>query len=234
MELTAQGENTSSSEALRPRLSIWHLMLWMAVAGVIASRVTVTPNLNVLIAVVMKAAAITVAAIVFFRCVRYSGWWQTEPGHWFAFLPVWGYVDQYLATPWGIWFFPQHEGMVYAGYFVGVAGLMGLGAIVGRWGWLWCSAVMLVALDSGVAAAWRIFNELSGWYDVTGITRGYVQPGVGIVAVLVLFSALGNDFYRRQNRGWMHWVGVAWILFYWQGVVRSYVVPYLTTWFSGN
>lgn len=208
-----------------PRLTIWHLLMWTAVSGGVAARVSVPFSIPLCLSVVITGGAITATIAVLTTCGRRGLWSKTEPGHWFAFIRSWEYLDMIAVTPVCIAWVPIQDSYIYCVPFLGMAAIYFTGTVAGRWEWYWRLAIVAHGFDATAAVAWRLTNGL-GWRGAADVIRTGITPAIGSAAVALVLISIGVDLYRKQYRDWLHWVGAAYFLFHWYGLVRAYVIPF--------
>ncbi|MDA8563677.1 hypothetical protein N9L06_04410 [Mariniblastus sp.] len=210
---------------MMPRLTIWHLLIWTAVSSCVAARISVPFSIPLALNVAITGGAITASVIVIYSCFKHKLWSKTEPGHWFAFVAAWQYIDMIAFTPTCVSLLPIEDGYVYCLTFVGMAVIYALGSIVGRWEWYWRLALLLHGIDNMLAVAWRLMNE-QGNMAATNLIQTQLLPVIGCVAVLFVVIAIALDVYRKRYRDWPHWVGIVYFLFHWYGLIVAYVIPH--------
>ena len=209
-----------------PRLTIWHLLIWTFLSCCVAARISVLPSIALALNVVITGGAFAATVIVLHACFKHKLWSKTQPGHWFAFVSAWVYVDQVAITPACEVWLPPENGYVYLLAFVGMAAVFITGSIVGRWEWYWRLAILLHGIDNLSAVAWRITNE-QGHMAATNIIRTQLNSVIGFTAAVFVVIAIAFDVYRKRYRDWLHWIGIVYVVFFWYGMIMAYVVPYV-------
>ncbi|MCA9211532.1 MAG: hypothetical protein KDB27_00580 [Planctomycetales bacterium] len=187
-----------------------------------ASRSSAQPNLELVLFLMINGGALYAFGVVAHTCIRRSVWTQTHSGHWFAAVYAWSHVES-VAFPSYKALLPFYNLSCIA--FLGMATIYIVAIFVTRLEWYWKLTLLLHAVDSLTAAAWRLLQEL-GWQDVSNLTRSYVQPIAGGAAVLVIVVSIGADFWGKRFRDWLHWIGITWILLQWYVFTRVYLVPH--------
>jgi hypothetical protein len=210
-----------------PRLTIWHLVLWTAVSGLMASRASSSANVYSYLWFVIRGGCITVSAILIYACVRHSLWSHTQPGHWFAIVCAWEYLDMVAVEPICQAILPLRPEYIYCIAFIGMAALYAVGAALGRWESYWTLAISLLALDMISSTGWRLAQEWWGWAGAAEFIRNKATPTIAVAAVLVTLASIAMDLYRQQYRDWLHWCGIAYFLLTWYGLARAYAIPYV-------
>ncbi len=209
------------------RLSLVHLLLWIAVAALLAVNISVPFSSQVLLDLAINSAAITAALVAMYQATRDGEWVDAHPGHWCAMVVLWLYVDRWLVTPQLTELAPRHAEMVSAVFFIGTSLLFVLGMLVGDWGRAWKLAFAVHAAAFAAAATWRAVQSW-GWQGTAELVRDTLAPPVDVVAVVLVVFAVLHDFWWKDLRDWKHWVGLVWFAFHWATIVQTYVVPYLS------
>lgn len=207
------------------RLSLGHLFLWVAVAGVLAATASVPLSGEVLLNVVINSAAITAALVAIYHATLNAEWVDAHPGHWCAMVVLWAMIDQWLVTPQLIGWLPDSEVFARSLFFIGAAILFLLGMLIGDWGRAWKLAFAAHMASFAVMASWRLLQS-GGMPSTAELLRDYVTPAVDVLAVALALFAVLMDFWWKQLRDWKHWVGLLWFGFQWYVTVQTYLWPY--------
>ncbi|MBA2116972.1 hypothetical protein [Bremerella alba] len=209
------------------RLSLVHLFLWMAVAGLLVFRTIVPFSTEVLLAIVIDSAAITAGLVAIYQATRDAEWVDAHPGHWLAMVVLWLYVDHWLVEPDLLKRAPRYEELVYTLSYLGAALLLLFGMLLGDWGRLWKVALGAHAAVFALAAFWRIAQAMWDDGETGRFVRSDLAPPVDVLAVTLLVIAVLWDFRWKQLRDWKHWVGLICFAFHWAKNVQVYGVPNL-------
>ncbi|MFN3151071.1 hypothetical protein [Bremerella sp.] len=207
------------------RLSVAHLFLWIAVASVLAAASSAALTGEVLRNVVFNSAAITAALVAIYYAALNSEWVDAHPGHWCAMVVLWAAIDQWLVAPQLTSWVPGAMVPALSLFFIGAAILFGLGMLIGDWGRAWKVAFAAHAASFALAATWRILQS-AGMPNTAEFVRDFAVPPLDGVAVALIVFAVLMDFWWKQLRDWMHWVGLLWVGYQWYAVVRMYVGSY--------
>jgi hypothetical protein len=210
-----------------PRLHTGHLLAWVTISSFLALQGSAYSNFLSGLWVMVRGGCFIVSAIVVYQCTRHSIWTRTEPGHWFAFVCVWEYLDMVAVEPICHALLPIRREYIYCIAFIGMAAIYIVGAIVGRWQWYWTLAMSLLGLDQISSTGWRLAQEWWGYAGVAEFIREKATPTIAVCAVLATLASIGIDLFRKQYRDWLHWCGIAYFLLEWYGFARAYAIPYL-------
>jgi hypothetical protein len=208
------------------RLTIRQMVLWALCSGFVAWRGSPPSTIEQFFGITIKGGMLAGSVTVIYTCTRFSSWSRTQPGHWFALVGAWEYVEMIAVTPICKSLLPIRVEYIYCIAFIGMAAILMVGAILGRWEWYWQLAISLHALDEMSSTAWRLAQEWWGWPGIAEFIRNTATPAIGVAAVLVLLASIGLDLYRKRYRDWLHWCGIAWFLYKWHWQVRAYVIPH--------
>lgn len=156
-----------------------------------------------------------------------------HPGQWLAML--WGVsaIGEWLAFATFQWrdegqllLGGAHNLAIYVGAVAALNLLLGAGCVVavvrGRFAARWTVALLAIMLQEvcaaapGFAFAVLTLRDFSSLLLTLLTAENTVHMAGGIVAALLILVAATGDARRHVRRDWMHWVGVAAVL--WQGV----------------
>jgi hypothetical protein len=179
--------------------------------------------------IIVRGLAITAAIVVVVACCTAGNWKSTDPGHWFALLAVWEFLDEKLIgrlihiVP----FQSTHVAeLVFSSVtFTGITIILFIGVCMTKWPIYWRIAVGVHIFDALNAAIWRLLfiaDEIE-WFRVPGAFYLQMLPIIGILAAVLLVVAVAIDIYKRERRNWPHWAGVLSEATHWFWIVKTYL-----------